>query len=304
VEELSEVLAVLSGVVSSPEVAACDPLDTLADLGVDSLTLVEFVAALERRFAVKFSERELESLGTATVRDICQLVARAGSKDAAGVARDTAPVESRASLTVRGYREADRAALRTICVEQSGLGTFKSLAPIFFLEQYYEADPSSCFVAELEGRVVGYWVGTLDVDTLRREFLAHLARRFGEILGWYRGAWRHLSFAEHRRFWRHILVERYPSRRRVAFILREVGEIFGKTYVHFQVDRTHAPAGTVFSLARAWIEHLRRHGVQGALVPTLPGGESAIGMWRRLGFVPVKVTRADGMSGTWLVAIL
>jgi acyl carrier protein len=301
----SDVLAVLAGVASSLEIAGCDPLDTLADLGMDSLTLVEFVAALERRFDVRLSNEELESLGTATVRSICELVRRTVSaRSQPDTAPAERPLEQRNAVTVRGYRDADTTALRRICVEQSALGTLKELAPLFFLTQYCESDPASCFVAEHEGEIVGYWVGTLDVEVFRRGFLAHLARNARDVLGWYRRTWSHLSLAEHRRFWRHMVIERYPGRRRTAFILRQVGELYGKTYVHFQIDKQRAPAGTVFTLARAWIDHLGARGANGAFLPSVPGGDEALPMWERLGFLPVKVTRPDGVGQTWLVAML
>jgi hypothetical protein len=98
--------------------------------------------------------------------------------------------------------------------------------------------------------------------------------------------------------------ERHPSRERTEFILRQVGELHGKTYVHFQIDKPKAPAGTVFTLARAWIDHLRARGVGGALLPSIPGGEAALPMWQRLGFLPVQVIDSDGVRQTWLVATL
>jgi acyl carrier protein len=298
----ADVLAVLSGVAPSLDLADCDPRDTLGDLGIDSLTLVELVAGLEKRFGVRLSNAELESLGTATVADIAELVRRAiAARNDPGAAPAAEP---QSTVTIRGYRQSDDAALRRICIEQSGLGSLKELAPLFFLTQYCEADPASCFVAEHEGEVVGYWVGTLDVERFRRGFLAHLARHAREVLAWYGRSASRLSLAEHKRFWRQLLVERHPSRRRTEFILRQVGELHGKTYVHFQVDKPKAPAATVFTLARGWIDHLRARGIAGALLPSIPGGEGALPMWQRLGFLPVQVTRPDGVRQTWLVATL
>lgn len=303
-EDLAEVVAALAEVVSSPEVAACDPLDTLVDLGVDSLTMIQFVTALERRFAVRLADRDLEALGTATLRDVCRLVrAAAGPSRTPDGSPPAGDADRRPGVTVRGYREADRDVVRRICIEGSSWGTLRDLAPLFFLEQYLR-DPRSCFVAELEDQVVGYWVGTVDVGKLRRDFLRHIAGRAPAILGWYRSARPRLSRAERRRFWRQVLVERYPSRRRSAFILRQVGEVFGTTFVHFQVDRDRAPAGTVFSLARVWLEHLRSRGLRGALLPSVPGGASTLEMWKRLGFSPVEIPHPDGARRTWLLALL
>ena len=305
VDDLAEILAALAEVLPSAEVAACDPLDTLADLGVDSLTLVQFVATLERRFAVELTDSDLESLGTATLRDVCRLVREAdGSRDgSSGAPAETAHTERHPNVTVRGYRDTDKEALTRICIEGSSWGALRDLAPMFFLDAYL-AEPASCFVAELEGRIVGYWVGTLDVRKLQRDTRRRVAAAWPAILAWYWQSRSRLSRSERSRYWRQILVGRNPSRRRLAFILQQVGETFGKTYVHFQVDKEAAPAGTVFSLARAWIDHLRRRRVQGALLPSVPGGPGAIEMWKRLGFAPVEIPHPDGTRRTWLLAVL
>jgi hypothetical protein len=60
----------------------------------------------------------------------------------------------------------------------------------------------------------------------------------------------------------------------------------------------------VFSLARVWMDHLRSHGIRGALLPSVPGGPSTIEMWKRLGFAPVEVPHPDGARRTWLLAVL
>ena len=305
-EDLSAILAVLSEVVSSPDITAAEPLDTLTDLGVDSLGLIQFVAALEQRFGIQFSPADLESFGTTPLREIARLVS--GTSESGGGGADATGPEVGAPepgrrLTVRGYREADRATLRRICIEASSLGTLGSLAPVFFLDQYCDDNPSSCFVAEFDGEVVGYWVGTLDVARLRRGVLAYMVRRFRDILGTYRRASPGLSWAEHKWFWRQVLRERTPSRHSVL-IAHQVGELFSRTYLHFQLDPTKAPAGTIFALGHAWLEHLRSHGIQGAVLPSVPGGPPAMDMWKRLGFAPLEITLPNGSRITWLLAIL
>jgi acyl carrier protein len=295
-DEVAAVLAVVAEVVPSVDVATCDPLDTLADLGIDSLTLVTLVAALEARFTVRLANEDLEALGTATLRDVAGLLGRA-----AGGTR--APVECPGGPTVRPYRDADRTALRRICIEETSLGTFRELSPLFFLDQYCEADPASCLVAEADGAIVGYWVGTLDLARLQRQFPRHVARHAGDLFSWYRRAWPTLSPAEHRRFWRLVLVERQPSRARAALMARLGGDLFGRTYVHFQLDKKTAPAGTVFALARAWLDHLRSRGIRGGILPSVPGGDAALEMWKRIGFTPVPVVTPAGTPTTWLLAI-
>ena len=79
-------------------------------------------------------------------------------------------------VIVRAYEHRDREAIRRINYETSFL-----LKPqLFFddreivadaLTRYYtDFEPGSCFVAETQGRVIGYIVGTLDLTRMRREY--------------------------------------------------------------------------------------------------------------------------------------
>jgi acyl carrier protein/GNAT superfamily N-acetyltransferase len=303
VGDLAGVVAALAEVLPSAEVAACDPLDTLIDLGIDSLTMIQFVAALERRLGVRLADSDLESLATASLAEVARRVEAARGESGTPSGAEAAPTERRPAVAVRGYEPADRQVLTRICVESSTWGVLRDLAPLFFLEAYL-VHPESCFVAEHDGRVVGYWVGTLDVDRFRRDLRRLLIGRAYALLAWYGRMRPQLQPAQRRQFWRLILRE--PSRiaRRAVFARRAVGEVFGGTLVHFQVDRERAPAGTVFSLARLWADHLRAHGVSGALLPSVPGGPPALAMWERLGFRPVEVPHPDGSRRTWLLAAL
>ncbi len=72
-------------------------------------------------------------------------------------------------IKIRTYQAADRAAIRRISYETS----FLHRPHLFFddpelvtdaLTRYYlDFEPESCFVAEAQGRVVGYIIGTLDM---------------------------------------------------------------------------------------------------------------------------------------------
>jgi acyl carrier protein/ribosomal protein S18 acetylase RimI-like enzyme len=305
VGELADVVAALAEVLPSADVEACDPGDTLVDLGIDSLTMIQFVAVLERRLGVRLADTDIESLATATLADVSRRIEAARTAgDVGGEPGEGAVSTERCpAVTVRTYRPADRAVLTRICIESSSWGALRELAPLFFLEAYL-VDPASCFVAEVGGSVVGYWVGTLDVRRFRRELRHLLVKRARALLGWYARTRAHLAREDRRQFWRRILRE--PSRigRRAALARRAVGEVFGGTLVHFQVDRAQAPAGTVFSLARAWTDHLRARGVPGAFLPSVPGGPSALALWERLGFRPLEVPHPDGSRRTWLVAVL
>ena len=72
---------------------------------------------------------------------------------------------------IRPYQPRDRDAVRTICFETGYLGdtvahTFRDLACwADMLTAYYtDKEPESCLIAELDGKVVGYLLGTLDAS--------------------------------------------------------------------------------------------------------------------------------------------
>lgn len=70
---------------------------------------------------------------------------------------------------IRPYEHTDRDAVRTICCETGYLGD--PIEPIYadrqsfadlFTSYYTDAEPESCLVVELDGKVVGYVLGCLD----------------------------------------------------------------------------------------------------------------------------------------------
>ena len=79
-------------------------------------------------------------------------------------------------VIIRAYGPQDREAIRRINYETS----FLNKPHLFFddrevvadaLTRYYtDFEPGSCFVAEAQGRVIGYIVGTLDLARMRRVY--------------------------------------------------------------------------------------------------------------------------------------
>src|SRR3984893_16288070 len=70
-------------------------------------------------------------------------------------------------LTIRSYRSSDREAVRKLCCETGFLG--EPIDPVYedrqlfadFLTTYYtDWEPASSFVAEIEGEIRGYLLGS------------------------------------------------------------------------------------------------------------------------------------------------
>lgn len=104
-------------------------------------------------------------------------------------------------MKIRPYRAEDRDAVRSICFETGLLG--EPVAGQFADEEafadlitryYTDQEPESCFVGELEGKVVGYMLGTLDTRRVpsSESVMAKLAfsRQLGLRPGTARFFWR------------------------------------------------------------------------------------------------------------------
>jgi len=98
-------------------------------------------------------------------------------------------------INIRNYRSADRKIVREISVESSIFSEFRDV--IFsddiiadLLTLYFtDYQPQSCFVAEKEGQVIGYVLGTKDIRNMRKSMkyriLPLLARKVfisGQVL--------------------------------------------------------------------------------------------------------------------------
>ncbi len=135
----------------------------------------------------------------------------------------TAPVTS----LVRPYRATDRLAIRTIACDTAFRG--RPIDPLFpdreivadILTTYYtEYEPRAIWVAESEGRVVGYLTGCLDSRRYRNIMAwqilpSTLLRAIGRGALFRRETWRLCQSAfltwRHGGFERRIPLERYPA---------------------------------------------------------------------------------------------
>jgi GNAT superfamily N-acetyltransferase len=90
-------------------------------------------------------------------------------------------------IKIRNYRKEDRMIVREISLESSILGNYRNtvfddmiLADLLTL-YFTDYEPQSCFVAEKEGQVIGYVLGTKDIRKMRKSMkyriLPGLARK-------------------------------------------------------------------------------------------------------------------------------
>lgn len=184
------------------------------------------------------------------------------------------------SPLIRPYRPSDRRDVERICAA-TGLGG--ELAERFcdpelfaklWLSAFLDLSPEACLVAEREGRVEGYLVGTLDERFNRRAAL-HLARFLPTLVGrWASGRYR----------------SHPPSGQFVSWLLLHSWREHPRTpsnscHFHFNVDPQVQGSGHGIRLAKAFVAQALSSGKTRwhAVVFTGPGRRS-VRFFEKMGF--------------------
>lgn len=184
-----------------------------------------------------------------------------------------------ADPSVRPYHPADRDAVRRIAHQTGYMGEpadwfwrdLPSFADIW-TGYYTDREPGSAFVAERDGRVVGYLLGcerTGPASSPAAALAHHTLRRLlffrpGTAGFLWRSLFdtvraRHLPTGE-------LLDARWPS------------------HLHTNLLPAGRGRGLGAALMRAWLEHLRGVGSPGCHLATLAENEPAIAFFQRMGF--------------------
>ena len=182
-------------------------------------------------------------------------------------------------FVVRPYRDKDRDAVRTIAYQAGFMGDppdwywrdVTSFADIW-TSYYTDREPESAFVAEAEGRVVGYLVGCVDsarapspAATLTRQVI----RRFLFLRpGTAPFLWRSM--------WDAAWQRDVPT--------GEVADPRWPAHLHINLLPEARGHGVADELMAAWIAQLRRLGSPGCHLATLAENRAALAFFTRSGF--------------------
>jgi GNAT superfamily N-acetyltransferase len=183
------------------------------------------------------------------------------------------------SIVIRAYDRGDSEAIREICRQAARaqpdplFHEDAELAPLLLTDYYLADEADCCFVAETDGRVVGYIVGCKDTDAyvraLRRRLFPRLALRIaGRIL-----TQRYRRRATYRALWFHLRAQLTPDRS--GRLTPPCGDY--PAHSHFNVAAEHRGLGIGSALSRALHDHLRAVGIKGLHAIVLePAGTEAI----------------------------
>jgi len=158
-------------------------------------------------------------------------------------------------------------------------GFFGSSAAVYFpspplfrdlwIKPYLEGIGACNFVAELEGKIVGYIIGTPDVRSYRRYFLRSAGEILGKVFtGGYPGLLPSARFllraARYGR--RQAPIEQYPA------------------HLHINLLPQSRGLGVGQKLLEAHLDCLRARGVHGVQLSTTRENKAALGLYQKLGF--------------------
>jgi len=193
---------------------------------------------------------------------------------------------------VRPYQPADRALVRWICAETGFLGEPQEKVVLdrevftdMWSAYWTDREPESGFVAECEGRVVGYLLGCVDTDRYERVFNQEMARPLlwkalrrgfflrGKNPGYIYRMVRSLRRGEFKAPMRAIKHE-YPA------------------HLHMNIAPPEFRGrGLGQALLRAYLDYLRARGVKGLHLGTTSHNQQAVPFYLAAGFQEIFRSR-------------
>lgn len=175
------------------------------------------------------------------------------------------------ALRIRPFAASDTGRLRSICCETAAERPFlpwveePRFASVFFLETYLELESASCFVAELDGHIIGYLVGTRNAKRfwVRENIL--LRRRLHQLLQIYVAGLVNKRF---RHYLNHVVLAKTCCRILLGRLHRSTNSGYFDldrfpANCHLQVVPGARGAGAGLALLLKFGEYLKANGVHG-----------------------------------------
>ena len=194
---------------------------------------------------------------------------------------------------IRSYRETNWEVIRDICVETALYG--QSIEPLCndrefvaeaVLGYYTRFERGSLFVAEADGRVVGYLTGCADTKRFERIFARAIVPRL--LFRFVRhGHWHRIGV------WRIIVAVTVLGLRRYLVVRRIMAEHPAHCHIDIAPDAQRTGLGS--KLLEAFFDRLNSDGVKGIHVstPTGPGKR----FFTKMGFVLLSRYPAPALAG-------
>lgn len=184
------------------------------------------------------------------------------------------------SIMIRKMEKADRIAIRRICCATGlfGASMNQSFDQELFADTwtlyYTDYEPQSAFVAQVEGRVVGYLLGCLDTKRFNRMLFTRVVPKIltKTLLGRYKVRIKTINYLLK------ILISALK------------GEMFYPplesypAHLHINIEEGYRRQGIGQSLMESYLAYLKGQGVRGVHLGTTSLHKSALPFYEKLGF--------------------
>jgi GNAT superfamily N-acetyltransferase len=203
--------------------------------------------------------------------------------------------ESASQATIRKYKSEDREALRKICYDTGLMG--EPIDPYFgcmelfadyWMNYYTDYEPESAFVAEIDGKIIGYLVGCKDTSTQQEV-------QNNEIMPLIRRKLFTLKYGISRQFfnymWRYL-----RSMWRGEFADERVGPF--PAHLHMNLSDGCRGKGIGSKLVATYLDYLRENDIKGVHLGTTTANKMAVPFYGKWGFQVAsrrRLTMYDGI---------
>ena len=198
-------------------------------------------------------------------------------------------------MTIRKYKAKDRNSLIDICYHTGYMGedcevkggrnhfTDKKLFGLLFCQYYLDNEPENCFVAEVNGRVVGYIIGTLNSSFQSKRFATTMILKIIFRLFF-------ITLIKHVRDFFMLMglivvgvkiVGESPDPSNISpeQLLKEY-----PAHLHINLLEGYQRKGLGSQLMNEFTMHLKKHGINGVHLETSTQNKKAIPFYRKQGF--------------------
>jgi len=202
-------------------------------------------------------------------------------------------------LTVRPYADEDFAMVNSICIQTAAERPLlpqvdePQFAAELYLYPYLRLETQSCFVAEIDGEIVGYIIGTRDSLSFQQALTAYFRKRLPHLL------WLHLNATIHGRI-RHLFSHRILVKNHLACVRGNWAESTANgidvsqypAHCHLQVATKARSQRAGLALMLKFHAYLKTSGVAGqhSIIVEEVGREAYSRMLTALGFQTVNET--------------
>ncbi len=181
---------------------------------------------------------------------------------------------------IRKYEEKDFEGVRYACLNSDGGGMSDEMCEFvlhIFCDYYIEKEPENCFVLSDDGKAVGYVICAENFKKFKAVFDSEYVVQVNHFdAGMIK--WANEAYLLHEKY-----ADAYPA------------------HLHIDILPEYQRSGWGGKLIKALFEHLKNKGVNGVMLTTGTGNETANKFYKKYGFEELEIYDTDVAFGMKLV---